>query len=101
MDRVLVSIASVLFVVTWTAIIILFVQPDDGEYLKVKAHQETIPFTIHDKDSATLYVLTELKHDQTKTLGQMVNKRDGQGVSIDDLLEQLNLNDDPEAAPNS
>lgn len=100
MDRIIISIVSVLFIATWTAVILLFVQTQDDS-LVVKNHNEVQTMTIHAKDSTSFYVLTERTSENVTTLQEMVNKRDDQGVSIDELLDFFDLETQEETAPNS
>ncbi|MFD2639839.1 hypothetical protein [Piscibacillus salipiscarius] len=101
MDRVLIGVVGTLFVTTWVAVIVLFVNSDEPKQIVANTHQEIQSFQIHAKDSSTFYALTSPSSKKGKSLDEMVLSRDDEGVSIDDLLEYFDLNKPKKAAPNS
>ncbi|GEL77163.1 hypothetical protein [Tenuibacillus multivorans] len=107
MERLIVGLSSALFVITWTFLIVLMLQPDDQVY-QAKGHSISKEIRVSQKDSSTYYAYVErnTNSEQKETepidisnFDEAVTDHPTEGVSIDTLLEMYNLNE--EATPNS
>ncbi|RPF55343.1 hypothetical protein [Aquisalibacillus elongatus] len=101
MNRLVIGLTSGLFVITWTFLLILILQPEEP-VLKAKTNSISTEIALEDKNASTFYVLVnddKLTNNTNQQIEKAIEYNDGEGVSIDTLLEILEI--DEEAAPNS
>ncbi|PKR79293.1 hypothetical protein CEY16_06015 [Halalkalibacillus sediminis] len=108
MERVIVGASTVLFVLTWTFVILLFFQ-DSSSPLVANPHNISEEIAIIDKQSTDFYSIIEEREkiDEEKNAPTMEKSESAslsnglesqfpqqEGVSIDELLDWLDLTDE-------
>ncbi|TFB25053.1 hypothetical protein E3U55_01275 [Filobacillus milosensis] len=108
MERLIVGLSALLFVITWTFLFILVLQPEEKVYM-AKQHSISKEMLISEKESERFFAIAKLEENKSSVefkdsikkqdINDLIEFNNGDGVSIDVLLELFDLSE--EAAPQS